>query len=180
MLQLKPTSIEKETFPAMVADNQLHAMTLEGFWMDVGQPRDFLAGMYLYLNSLAMKNADCLSKKDGIVGNVLIADGAKIGEDCKIGPNVTIGPNVVIGDGVRLRNCVIMDGAHIRDFAWIERSIIGWRSTVGRWVSEFSPCYILFGSFCKSTNQKKQPVDIYDPSKNYTTIGAHGECKCSR
>jgi len=133
-IDLKPTSIEKETFPAMVADHELHAMTLPGFWMDVGQPRDFLAGMCLYLHAVANKEPERLSKNASMVGNVLVDASAQIGKDCKIGPNVTIGPNVVIGDGVRLRNCVVMDGAIVRDFAWIERSIVGWRSTVGRWV----------------------------------------------
>jgi len=133
-IELKPTSIEKETFPEMVKDNQLHAMTLPGFWMDVGQPRDFLAGMCLYLNSLMNKESTMLSQDDAVVGNVLIDPTAKIGKDCKIGPNVTLGPNVVIGDGVRLKNCVIMDDARVKDFAWVERSIVGWRSVVGRWV----------------------------------------------
>lgn len=133
-IELKPTSIEKETFPEMVKDNQLHAMTLPGFWMDVGQPRDFLAGMCLYLNSLMGKDCGSLSRDDSVVGNVLIDPTAKIGKDCKIGPNVTLGPNVVIGDGVRLKNCVIMDDAQVKDFAWVEKSIVGWRSIVGRWV----------------------------------------------
>lgn len=43
-IQLRPTSIEKEVFPEMVDDGQLYAMELQGFWMDVGQPRDFLTG----------------------------------------------------------------------------------------------------------------------------------------
>lgn len=43
-IQLKPTSIEKEVFPFMSKDKQLYAFELNGFWMDVGQPRDFLTG----------------------------------------------------------------------------------------------------------------------------------------
>jgi mannose-1-phosphate guanylyltransferase len=43
-------------FPAMSKDNQLHAMELPGFWMDVGQPKDFLTGVGLYLTSVAKKN----------------------------------------------------------------------------------------------------------------------------
>ena len=44
ILQLKPTSIEKEVFPPMAMDKQLHCFDLEGFWMDVGQPKDYLTG----------------------------------------------------------------------------------------------------------------------------------------
>lgn len=45
-IQLKPTSIEKEVFPLMAKDGVLYAYELKGFWMDVGQPKDFLTGMY--------------------------------------------------------------------------------------------------------------------------------------
>lgn len=43
-MQLRPTSIEKEIFPAIAADQQLHSFDLAGFWMDIGQPKDFLTG----------------------------------------------------------------------------------------------------------------------------------------
>ena len=42
-------SIEKEVFPFMSDDSQLYAMELNGFWMDVGQPKDYLTGMCLYM-----------------------------------------------------------------------------------------------------------------------------------
>lgn len=48
-IELKPTSIEKEVFPNMAQDGELYAMELPGFWMDVGQPKDFLTGKYLYI-----------------------------------------------------------------------------------------------------------------------------------
>lgn len=44
-IELKPTSIEKEVFPFMASDQELYAFELSGFWMDVGQPKDFLIGM---------------------------------------------------------------------------------------------------------------------------------------
>lgn len=43
-IELRPTSIEKETFPLIVRDRGLYAYTLEGYWMDVGQPKDYLRG----------------------------------------------------------------------------------------------------------------------------------------
>lgn len=101
-IELKPTSIEKEIFPLMADDQQLYAYELAGFWMDVGQPKDFLTGMSLYLNSLRQRKSDALSILPGIVGNVLVDKTAKIGADCRIGPNVTIGPNVIIEDGKKV------------------------------------------------------------------------------
>nr|POE47297.1 mannose-1-phosphate guanyltransferase [Quercus suber] len=135
-IELRPTSIEQETFPDMVKDGQLHSFDLENFWMDVGQPKDFLSGTCLYLSSLAKKNSKLLvptteSYVNG--GNVMIDPSAKIGSNCKIGPNVTIGPNVVVGDGVRLQRCVLLQGCKVKEHAWVKSTIVGWNSTVGRW-----------------------------------------------
>jgi mannose-1-phosphate guanylyltransferase len=65
-------SIEKEVFPFMSDDSQLYAMELNGFWMDVGQPKDYLTGMCLYLDSLRRKNPENLQGDSCFVGNVLI------------------------------------------------------------------------------------------------------------
>lgn len=43
-IQVKPTSIEKEVFPCMAKEQQLFAFEITGFWMDIGQPKDFLTG----------------------------------------------------------------------------------------------------------------------------------------
>ncbi|KAL8863190.1 MAG: hypothetical protein Q9178_000565 [Gyalolechia marmorata] len=135
-IELRPTSIEQETFPAICKDDQLHSMDLEGFWMDVGQPKDFLSGTCLYLSSLTKKNSKLLtSPTKGFVygGNVLIDPSAKIGKNCRIGPNVTIGPNVVVGDGVRLQRSVLLAGCKVKDHAWVKSTIVGWNSSIGKW-----------------------------------------------
>ena len=72
LFQLKPTSIEKEVFPYMADDHQLFCYELDGFWMDVGQPKDFLTGMCLYLDSLKSKKNNQLAKDPCIVGNVIV------------------------------------------------------------------------------------------------------------
>ncbi|KAK9472455.1 nucleotide-diphospho-sugar transferase [Dipodascopsis tothii] len=136
IIEMRPTSIEKETFPALAKKGSLYSFDLEGYWMDVGQPKDFLSGTCLYLTSLAKKGSKALAPlTEEYVrgGNVLIDPSAKIGKGCHIGPNVTIGPNVVIGDGVRIQRSVVLQGSRIRDHAWVKSAIIGWNSTVGRW-----------------------------------------------
>lgn len=129
----KPMSIEKDVFPKMARDGQLHATPLIGFWADVGQPKDFLTGTSLYLTSIRSKQSALLSTEDYANGNIIVDPSSKVGTNCKIGPNVVIGPNVTIGNGVRLSDSVIMGGANIKDFAWIKDSIVGWHSSVGRW-----------------------------------------------
>ena len=117
----------------MAADANLYAMDLPGFWMDVGQPPDFLTGMCLYLKSLADHDSPQLASGAHVVGPVLIDPTATIGANCKIGPNVVIGPGVVVGDGVRLQRCTVMENSRIKSHAWLKSTIIGWRCTVGAW-----------------------------------------------
>ena len=132
-IELRPTSIEKEVFPAMAAQQQLHCIELQGFWMDVGQPKDFLTGMCMYLGSQRAKK-ELRENGDGIFGNVIVHETAKVGANCRIGPDVTIGPNVVIADGVRIKRCTILEGARIESHSWLESCIVGWRCHVGKWV----------------------------------------------
>ena len=44
-IEERPTSIERETFPQMAEAGELYSFLLEGFWMDIGQPKDFLTGI---------------------------------------------------------------------------------------------------------------------------------------
>ncbi|KAJ6902175.1 mannose-1-phosphate guanylyltransferase 1-like [Populus alba x Populus x berolinensis] len=132
-IELRPTSIEKEIFPKIAADNKLYAMVLPGFWMDIGQPRDYIVGLRLYLDSLKKNSSSKLATGPHIVGNVLVDETAKIGEGCLIGPDVAIGPGCIVESGVRLSRCSVMRGVYIKKHACISSSIIGWHSTVGRW-----------------------------------------------
>ncbi|XP_071510314.1 mannose-1-phosphate guanylyltransferase catalytic subunit beta-like [Diadema antillarum] len=133
-IQLKPTSIEKEVFPHMAEDGQLYAMELQGFWMDVGQPKDFLIGMCLYLTSIKQKHPERLYTGPGVVGNVLVDPSAKIGANCRIGPNVVVGPGVTIQDGVCIKRSTVLRDTVIKSHAWIQSSILGWKCCIGQWV----------------------------------------------
>ncbi|GMY14488.1 mannose-1-phosphate guanylyltransferase 1 [Fagus crenata] len=132
-IELRPTSIEKEVFPKIAAEQKLYAMVLPGFWMDIGQPKDYITGLRLYLDSLEKKSSPKLARGSHIVGNVLIDETAVIEDGCLIGPDVAIGPGCVIEAGVRLSRCTVMRGVRIKKHACISSSIIGWHSTVGRW-----------------------------------------------
>lgn len=133
LIEMKPTSIEKETFPLLVEQKQLYSFDLEGYWMDVGQPKDFLSGTVLYLTSLARRQPHKLSKEKYVQGNVLVDPTAKIHPSALIGPNVTIGPNVVIGEGARIQRSVLLANSEVKDHAWVESTIVGWNSRVGKW-----------------------------------------------
>lgn len=141
-IPLKPTSIEKEVFPHVAADGALYAFTLPGYWMDVGQPKDYLKGLSLHLDSLNISQPSALYSAPGVVGNVLVAPTAKIGEGCVIGPDVSIGEGCIIGDGVRLSNCVVMRGVEVGQHTKIDKSIVGWESKVGAWCRLENHCVL--------------------------------------
>ncbi|KAA3463824.1 mannose-1-phosphate guanylyltransferase 1 [Gossypium australe] len=132
-IELRPTSIEKEVFPKIAAENKLYAMVLPGFWMDIGQPKDYITGLRMYLESLRKKSSAKLSTGSHFVGNVLVDETAVIGDGCLIGPDVAIGPGCIIESGVRLSRCTIMRGVRIKKHTCVSNSIIGWHSTVGKW-----------------------------------------------
>lgn len=141
-IELRPTSIEKEIFPVMAKAGQLYAMELSGFWMDVGQPKDFLTGMCMYLSNQKQRFPERLYNGQGVNGNVLVDPTAKIGKNCRIGPNVVIGPDVVVEDGVCIKRSTILKGTTIKSHSWIESSIIGWRCQVGQWVRMENVCVL--------------------------------------
>ncbi|XP_076923652.1 putative mannose-1-phosphate guanylyltransferase 1 [Bidens hawaiensis] len=132
-IELKPTSIEKEIFPKIASENQLYAMVLPGYWMDIGQPKDYITGLKLYLDSLRKISPSKLASGAHILGNVLVDESAKIGDGCLVGPDVAVGPGCVIESGVRLSQCTVMRGVRIKEHACVSSSIIGWHSTIGRW-----------------------------------------------
>ncbi|EJU01665.1 mannose-1-phosphate guanylyltransferase [Dacryopinax primogenitus] len=136
-IELRPTSIEQEIFPAMAKAGELHTFELDGFWMDVGQPKDYLSGTCLYLTHLTSTKSKLLTYPEGnsyiYGGNVLIDPTAEVDPTALIGPNVVIGPGAKVGKGVRLQRCVLLANARVKDHAWVQSSILGWNSTIGKW-----------------------------------------------
>jgi len=130
---LKPTSIEREIFPKVSEEKKLYAMQLPGYWMDVGQPKDFITGTTLHLASLQRHTPAALAAGAHIRGNVLIHPTAKIGTGALIGPDVVVGPNVTIDDGARVKSSTLFEGAKIGKNALVSKTIVGWASTIGAW-----------------------------------------------
>ncbi|CAN8273406.1 unnamed protein product [Cochlearia groenlandica] len=133
MIELKRTSIEKEIFPKIASQKKLYAMVLPGFWMDIGQPKDYITGQRMFLDSLRKKSPQELAFGDHVIGNVVVDETAVIGEGCLIGPDVVIGPGCVVEPGVRLFGCTLLSGVRVKKHACVSNSIVGWDSIVGMW-----------------------------------------------
>lgn len=50
-IENRPTSIEREIFPVMASEQHLYQMELPGYWMDIGQPADYIKGQAMYIKS---------------------------------------------------------------------------------------------------------------------------------
>lgn len=132
-IPMKPTSIERETFPQMAADKQLYQLELKGHWMDIGQPKDYLIGQNLYLNALEEEKDELLTAGVNNCG-IIVHPSATIDPTAKLGPNVVIGANCKIGAGVRISNSTIFHDTVVKPYSLIQGSIIGWKNTIGSWV----------------------------------------------
>jgi mannose-1-phosphate guanylyltransferase len=136
-IKLEKTSIETQVFPAMAAQEELYCMELEGFWMDIGQPADYLDGLDKFLPHCLPRIAPLVTAAQAAAGkfvlhgSVVIDPSAVIGEGAELGPNVTVGANCVIGPCARLVNCAIFAGTSVGKGAYVHKSIIGWNNTIG-------------------------------------------------
>jgi len=92
-IEAKPTSIEREIFPKMADDQQLYRMVLPGYWMDIGQPKDYLNGARLFLKSREDEHPEALATGSNFVGNVYVHATAKVDPMAVVGPNAIIGAN---------------------------------------------------------------------------------------
>lgn len=102
-------------------------MVLPGYWMDIGQPKDYLAGQTLYLSSLKeIGQGDKLATGPNIKGNVIIDPTAKIDPTSIIGPNVVIGAGCKVGAGNKISNTTLLAGSTVANSTFVDGSIIGW------------------------------------------------------
>lgn len=140
-IKLEKTSIEMQVFPAMAADNQLFAFELPGFWMDIGQPADYIDGLTKFLPSLAgtaraseLVSADEAKAKGFTVnGCVMVHPTAQIDAGAVLGPDVTVGAGCHIGASARLIQCAVFDNSKVGQGTYICKSIIGWNNHIGAW-----------------------------------------------
>ena len=133
LIENRPTSIEREIFPKMAEDGEIYQMVLPGYWMDIGQPKDYLSGQTMYLQSQKENRSGILAEGDNIIGNVMIDSTATIHPEAQIGPNVVVGPGCKIGAGTKISNTTLLAGSSVDAYSYVDGSIIGWKSSIGKW-----------------------------------------------
>jgi mannose-1-phosphate guanylyltransferase len=117
----RKVSIERETFPAMVADGGLLGVLDDCYWLDTGRPEQYLQANLDLLDGARPS----LGVRNGIDATAAVAADAAVTRS-------VVRSNAIIDSGATITNSVILDGAHIESGATITDSVIGPRSTVGR------------------------------------------------
>ncbi|RID66060.1 hypothetical protein BRARA_D01226 [Brassica rapa] len=131
--------LDQDILSPLSGKKQLYTYENKDFWEQIKTPGKSLKCSDLYLSQLRetsphlLASGDGTNKKPMIVGDVYIHPSVKLHPTAKIGPNVSISANVRVGPGVRLINCIILDDVEIKDNAVVINSIIGWKSSIGRW-----------------------------------------------
>jgi mannose-1-phosphate guanylyltransferase len=114
----RKVSIERETFPAMVADGGLYAVQDASYWIDAGTPETYLQAQ--------------LDLIDGVRG----APERAVSPDAAIDVAAVVEHSVILAGAIveadaKVRDSVILAGATIASGADIRGSIVGPGSTVG-------------------------------------------------
>lgn len=130
--------LDQDILSPLAGKKKLYTYETNDFWEQIKTPGLSLKCSELYLAQFRYTSPHLLASGDGkksakIVGDVYIHPSAKVHPSAKIGPNVSISANVRVGAGVRLIGCIILDDVEIKENAVVINSIVGWKSSLGRW-----------------------------------------------
>jgi mannose-1-phosphate guanylyltransferase len=126
-------SIERETFPVVVAAGGLFALATDDYWIDTGRPEPYLQANLDVLNGMRRSDraesvaAGAQVDPTASVASSLIGEGAIVGADAKILESVIL-PGGSVGAGSVVERSIVMGkvgaGAHA------ERVVVGAQGAV--------------------------------------------------
>jgi mannose-1-phosphate guanylyltransferase len=122
-------SVERSTFPKLVARQGLFAVPCEGYWLDAGTPETYLDA-----------NVDLTTGRGGTTEPGVHVT-ARVAPDARVDQSVVLA-DAVIEAGATVERSVVMQGAHVKANAVVRDSIIGMRSTIGVDARVVSLCVI--------------------------------------
>ncbi len=124
----RKVSIERETFPSIVSDGRLFALSTDDYWIDTGRPEpylranlDMIDGVRRTLRADAVEDG---ARVDGgaRVSHSLISRGAVVGSGAAIEDSVVLG-SAVIEDGAVVRGSIVM--GHVGRSSIITDTVVG-------------------------------------------------------
>jgi mannose-1-phosphate guanylyltransferase len=111
-------SIERETFPLMVADGSLFALHSDSYWVDAGTPATYLA------SQLDLIDGSRGEPEPAIHPTATIAVGATVA-------HTVLMAGAHVEAGATVRDSVVLPGGCVRRGATVEGSVVGARSVIG-------------------------------------------------
>jgi mannose-1-phosphate guanylyltransferase len=114
----RKVSIERETFPAIVADGRLYAMVEDTYWIDAGTPEAYLRAQ--------------LDLVDGLRGEPwpAVSEAATVDPAASVEHSI-VGAGASVGPGAKVRDSAVLPGATVGAGAVVEGSIVGPGARVG-------------------------------------------------
>ena len=108
----EPWSIERATFPELVADGaRLYATASDSYWIDIGTPEKYL-----------QVNLDALEGRIALEGTP--AADSRVAADARVSCSC-LGPGVTIEAGADVAESVLLPGVRVGEGAAVRRSILG-------------------------------------------------------
>jgi mannose-1-phosphate guanylyltransferase len=140
-------SIEREIFPKLANEGKLYGHILEGLWMDIGKPEEFLEINRILLDSSKNLQESKKFSKVEIKSPTIFGKKIAIGEKSVIGPYAVLGQDIAVGKNVHIEDSVVFPSVIIGDFSSINGAIIGEGATIGERVTVKKGCII--GDFAR-------------------------------
>jgi mannose-1-phosphate guanylyltransferase len=120
-------SVERETFPALLAAGQrLQGFIESAYWLDLGTPAAFVRGSCDLV--LGVVHSPALP---GPPGQRLLLEGADVAPDATVDGGTTVGAGAYVGPRARVHGSVLFDGAVVRPGAVVSGSVVGRGAVVG-------------------------------------------------
>jgi mannose-1-phosphate guanylyltransferase len=110
-------SIERETFPALVAEGRLFAHQDDAYWIDAGTPESYVQVQF----DLLARHSDASSH---VAGSAVIQGGAVIERS-------VVMAGATVAAGATVRRSVLLPGARVGAGAKVVDSVVGWSSMIG-------------------------------------------------
>ena len=138
----RAVSIEREVFPKLAKEGKLCGYCVDGLWMDIGKPQEYLDTNKIILDLLANSIKQESPKNFELKNPVALDIGVYVGEKSVIGPYTILGKNAKVGKNVQISNSVIFPDAEIGDFSALNGAIVGEGARIGKHVKLGKGCIV--------------------------------------
>ncbi len=138
----KPVSMEREVFPKLAEEGKLYGHLVNGLWMDIGKPEEYLETNKIILDQLSRNFKEKAAKQFELKNPVAFDNGVSIAEKSVIGPYAILGKNVTVGKNSQISNSVIFPNVEIGEFTSIDGALIGEGARIGKNVKITMGCIL--------------------------------------